>query len=595
MKLKGLDKINLTDDFDKILKELISSSEVKKKEDEGRSIVWTTESYQKYMDSIKKGVIPKGNSPFFENNTHTKRFELSFQHTPEEINEIKKCKKDILYFANKYIFAKTKIGIEKITMRDYQNRVLKDFQEKNAIIYLASRQSGKSITTAIFLTWYACFHMDKNILLVSKKLTSSKDLLKKLKKIYYHLPFFMKPGIIDIQTTSIFDNGCVINIDTTTGFSGRGDTIDILYLDEYAFIPNHIADEFYQSIYPTISANYPYCKIIITSTPNPSGGQNHFRELFFGTKEGENDYYPVVVNYWEVPGRDEEWEKRERRNIGDEKFDVEYGLNFFSESTRLLPMAVLQELEKTKTKFEYREIEELFDINREEQYDKYVSWNPNYKFEDMTDKDQFVISIDLGDGEENDYSVANIFKIEPNYNINEKTIENKNKELDFFDLHQYGLIKTNKISVEKFAYVIATIVANYFNPDNVKIVLEMNFKGESFMMKFLNYEKYNDVLYEDMFIMTYHKKDAKYKKFGVKVRKGEKNEYCKLYRDLMKEKRIYIYDEKTISQNIEFTMKKNNTFSGDSGHNDDIVMTCINLTCYFYDIFNRETHRFRKI
>jgi hypothetical protein len=543
---------------------------------EKASSVWTTAKVNEYIDQYSKGEI-LGKAPFIEDNIGKKAPNLPFKYTAEELEEFKRCARDVVYFANNYASAMTDEGIQKITLRDYQADVLKEFQDNRYVALLASRQVGKTITSAIYITWYLCFHIDRNILILANKGATSKEILEKAKDVYVRLPYFLKPGmVIDNVHTLNFDNGCKIFAETTTKDSGRSKTVHLLYADEFAFIPDNIAERVYTAIYPTLSSS-KISQIIITSTPN---GPNLFYELYMGGVNGTNEYKSLRIDYWQVPGRDEAWKQAQIKNLGvngEEKFETEYGLKFFSGSKMLLSEEQIERIKKGQKIFEWREIPEIHDLGIN--HDNLI-WDPDFDF-DFEEK-KFVVSVDLADGNGRDFTVFNIFELKLRDEKQLVNIKNPTQESDFFYLNQIAVYKDNKISIENAARIFGELLVNYLNPENTKVVVEINFKGDYFISRLLNDPKYQDDIFDDVFVHTKHTKDSKRKKPGVRIKRDNKSLFCTTFKTLEQHGRIRVYEKQTCDELINF-QRIDSSYSADSSHNDDIAMTCVNICPYMID------------
>jgi hypothetical protein len=269
-------------------------------------------------------------NPFHDSDPSLKRANILYEYTREEILEIEKCSKDAVYFS-KYCQVMTDDGLQYIKLRDYQVSVIREYQANRFNVFLAPRQVGKSITSAVILVWYLLFNHDKNAMILANVGSTAEELMDKIKAIIKGLPFFLKPGIIVNNVMSMkFDNGCRAIAKTTTKTSAIGFTIHFLYMDEFAHIHPNFIESFFRSTYPTVSSS-KVSRIIITSTPN---GMNKFHDIYQGAVSGENSFNPVRVDWWQVPGRDEKWKNEEIANLGSEElFNQEYGNQFLSSST----------------------------------------------------------------------------------------------------------------------------------------------------------------------------------------------------------------------------------------------------------------------
>jgi len=543
-------------------------------EEEVESNYWSTEKVDELLWKIEElGLDYKSvDNPFHDGNPDLKRANILWEYTKEEILEIQKCAKDVTYFS-KYCQVMTDEGLNYITLRDYQNSVLKEYQNHRFNVFLAPRQVGKSITSAIILVWYLLFNHDKNAMILANVGSTAEELMDKIKSIVKGLPFFLKPGIVVNNVMSMkFDNGCRAIAKTTTKTSAIGFTIHFLYMDEFAHIHPNFIESFFRSTYPTVSSS-KVSRIIITSTPN---GQNKFWEIYQGALTGDNTFNPVRVDWWQVPGRDDKWKKDEIANLGSEElFNQEYGNQFLSSSTLLLGSKELQRIKANETEYGWKEVEAFEDLGI--RYENF-RWHPKFDPNSLEQSGRkFVLSIDLAGGGGGDFTVMNVFKVVP---LPKKVIEDLDDfedESDFFGLLQVGVYRDNEVQVEDFKKLVESTVVDIFEPDRVKILLELNYKGELLMDKLLN----NDDIPEEIFVYTKHSETARIKKPGIKYSGNNKLKYCESLRQIIRTNRVIINEKKwTIAELFSFGMNGRGTYSSQSGH-DDVAMTLVNLSALF--------------
>lgn len=541
--------------------------------------IWTTTRINKLLDDIENdGFDIKGlhNSPFKDNDINLKRGNLPFEYTPEEWEELKKCKADILYFATNYCKIQTGDGIKFIKdtegLRDFQEEILRSFKGNKFNILMASRQTGKSVTSAIFILWYLLFNSDKTALIVADNFTTTRELLDKFRICLDGLPFFMKPGIKHINSGNIkFDNDSRVVGRTTTKKSGIGLSVNVLYIDEFAHIDEAKLDEFYRAILPTITAD-PNAKVIITSTPN---GKNKFYEIWVDAVAGKSDYVPLRVDWWQVKGRDESWKQAVIANMGSvEDFNQEYGLQFFSSDQLLLNSNELKRLYNIKSDY----INTSFALPEEKQWiNECFTVHPNYAnrlFHDYkNDRAKYVFSIDTADGTGGDYSVLNIYKIVC-LPVNEllKKKEAIRGEVDTTSLVQVATFRTNEYDINQFAAGVEFITYELFNPDNVRIVLEMNHKGEIIKNRLED----NDSYWPSQLVHTKHTEMAVNVKPGLRLGPTNKIRYCEKFKYFVEVKKIIPNDFLTVMELMAFGKTKGGSYRGQNG-NDDLAMTCVNL------------------
>lgn len=552
-------------------------------EPKGKNKVWTTAKVLECQKFIEDGIEIVGGTPFHEGDFNFKAGEVIFEYTEHELREIARCASDIVYFAEKYCKTMTDKGITNIRLRDYQKDILRAYQDNRFIIMLASRQIGKTVMTGIFVTWYVLFNVDKNALIIANKGATTYEIIDKIKNVIKGLPFFLKPGIVtNNQGTMKFDNGCRIFGQSTTKSAAIGFTIHLAYMDEFAHIHPNIIEPYYRSIYPTLASS-EISRMIITSTAN---GKNKFWEIYQGAIEKKNEFAHIRVDWWQVPGRDENWKRREIANLGSEElFNQEYGNQFLSGDTLLLPGDTMRLLTRVSKKFVWKQISQFedADINYQD-----LLWHPDFSLYDINrnpkeEKSRIVLSIDIAEGIGRDYSVINIFQMVPMSiaairKLKKDRVEN---ESSLFKLKQIGIFRSNKADAEILSQIAEVLTFQVFHPDIVKIGLEMNFKGELFVKRF---EK-NPEYYEEIFLHTRHNENNHYLTLGIKVHKHNKIYFCRELRKLVLEKRILISESKTIDEFTNFGLNKKGTYSSQAG-NDDIAMTGVNLVpVVFSDMF----------
>ena len=264
----------------------------------------------------------KMNDSTYLGNVNVKRDGVIHNFTQEEIQEYVKCSRDPAYFAKRYckIISLDK-GLVNFELYPYQEKMFKHFNEHRFNIVLACRQSGKSISSVAYLLWFAVFHSEKTIAVLANKGATAREMLARVTLMLEHLPFFIQPGCKTLNKGSIeFSNNSRIVAAATSGSSIRGMSVNLLYLDEFAFVER--ATEFYTSTYPVISSGKD-TKVIITSTANGLG--NIYEKLWTGAVQGTNQFNPFRVDWWDVPGRDKKWKEETIANTSQLQFDQEFG------------------------------------------------------------------------------------------------------------------------------------------------------------------------------------------------------------------------------------------------------------------------------
>jgi hypothetical protein len=641
-----------------------------KNKNEERQMVFTTKIVDDATEKINDGVLIKRyQNPWLKNEVGLRRSGATFKMTPDEQQEYIRCAIDVHYFTEKYCKTKREDGsVGSIKLRDYQEEILDNFVQNRFNILMCSRQTGKTISSSIFILHTILFSNDKNIMIVANVGSTTVEIVDKIKSIYTLLPFFLKPGIkVWNQKSITLENGCRIKTSARSKTPAIGHTIDLLYLDEFAHIPSNIIESYYAAAYPTVSAVLN-SKIIITSTPN---GMNLFHRLLLDAERPDgdpkkNNYKSIRVYWYQVPGRfvtyirlnnhrlyehgltkedifeicdknwgektkvemvwnsdlqkdiiyvynnefcsDEEvksltildnkeryipiqmlsevttWKEEAIKDIGGEDaFNQEYGLRFINASKSLLNESIIDDLLKSKKNYIFEEITEFNKLKFSYSDLKWV--DDDEVFLPIKRNDYKVImSVDLSEGLGQDYSVINIFKIDvKSKELIESQKNNYKSIVDFFKLEQIGLYRSNIISIKQIAELLYSICFDYFNPENVKVVLELNNYGNTLLAEIPHVFDGNNDYGSSIFVRYKHRIDSVEEKVGLKV--GEnKNLLVKDYQDLMYSKSFGITNEDTIREITTFvkhtTTAGNTRYAADVG-NDDCVMSIVNTTSIF--------------
>jgi len=261
-------------------------------------------------------------SDVYLGNPLLKKANTPIEFTEEQIIEFLKCKEDPVYFAKNYIkIVSLDKGLTQFSPYHFQEKLINNFHDNRFNICKMPRQTGKSTTVVSYLLHYLIFNDSVNIGILANKAATARELLGRLATSYENLPKWMQQGIISWNKGSIeLENGSKILAASTSASAVRGMSFNILFLDEFAFVPNHVADSFFASVYPTITSG-KNTKVIIVSTPH---GMNHFYRMWHDAERKKNEYVPTEVHWSEVPGRDEEWKKQTIANTSEQQFKVEF-------------------------------------------------------------------------------------------------------------------------------------------------------------------------------------------------------------------------------------------------------------------------------
>ena len=319
-------------------------------------------------------------------NPNLKIANTQIQFTLDYILEFLKCKDDPIYFTRKYIkIVSLDDGLVPFNMYDFQEKLIKRFHENRFNICKMPRQTGKSTTCISYLLHYAVFNDNVNIAVLANKASTARDLLGRLQLAYENLPSWMQQGIISWNKGSLeLENGSKISANSTSSSAVRGGSYNVIFLDEFAFIPNHIADDFFASVYPTITSGQS-TKVIIVSTPR---GMNHFYRMWHDSEKGKSAYVPTDVHWSEVPGRDAVWKEQTIANTSEQQFKIEFECEFLGSVNTLISATKLRNLV----------------------YEDPIKRNAGLDiYEQPIKEHNYIVTVDVARGLGNDYSAFIVF------------------------------------------------------------------------------------------------------------------------------------------------------------------------------------------
>jgi len=561
------------------------------------STIWTTKRVNETLEKVRNNFGEDADfSCFHERDYELKGQNIFFQLTHEEEQEFIKCSQDVDYFVESYCRFLTDEGRRTVELRDFQSEILEtigeevwvpsinDFGPKNRnYILMASRQTGKTTTIAAFFAWYLCFHTDRNLLIIANKQVTTTEIVAKVLDVFRGLPFFLKPGIRNIAALGLkLDNGCMLTSQATTKTAAIGFAIHVLYIDEFAHIQQKTARSFWRSVYPTLSSSL-ISQCIISSTPD--GMDNLFFEIWDKANKGQNSFLYKRVDYWEVPGHDDEWAEKTKADFGEEEFAQEFELSFDRRSNLLLSGNMMAWIKRIGKKYIYKELEKT---ELDDSLYRDLLWHPNFDpNDDFSEKDhRFILSNDLAEGKDedelkdNDYNVTSIYKVELKSLPKLKKLRKDEYVINnIFRMRQVGIYRDNIGDEEIMAKVNKSLIYDQFGGDICKLITEMNFNGKAFMKEFSNHDGW----YEDIMMKSCHTapipgEPAPRKKPGYKTR-NDKDHFCRLGKKLIGKKTIIPSDTETIAEFGSFGKVKK-TWKGIARH-DDTVMACLNLSRFY--------------
>lgn len=259
---------------------------------------------------------------YFKGNQLLKKSNVAQNFTEEQIQEYVKCAEDPVYFSKNYVkIVSLDEGVQKFKMYDFQEDMVNKFHNNRFVVCKIARQSGKSTTVIAYLLHYVLFNPSVSVAILANKGSLARELLGRMQLSYENLPLWLQQGIVVWNKGSMeLENGSKVISAATSSSAIRGMSFNVIFIDEYAFIPQHIAEQFFSSVYPTITSG-ENTKIIVVSTPN---GLNHFYKMWIDAINKVNDYVPIAVSWDQIPGRDENWKQKEIKNTSKQQFQQEF-------------------------------------------------------------------------------------------------------------------------------------------------------------------------------------------------------------------------------------------------------------------------------
>lgn len=455
-------------------------------------------------------------------NPNVKRDGVSEEWDAKKLREYKKCMKDPAYFCRKYVkVIHLDKGLVPFKLYPYQEKMFEHFNNNRFNIVLACRQSGKSISSVGYLLWYALFHPEKTIAILANKGMTAREMLSRVTLMLENLPFFLQPGCKALNKGSIeLSNNSRIIAAATSGSSIRGMSVNLLFLDEFAFVEN--AAEFYTSTYPVISSGKD-TKVIITSTANGIG--NTYHKIWEGAVQKVNEYKPFRVDWWDVPGRDEKWKAQTIANTSTLQFDQEFGNTFFGTGNTLIEGQVLLDLRAKEP------------LRRLEGGDLLV-------YEDPIEDHQYIMTVDVCQGRGQDYSTFNIIDVSQQ------------------PFRQVCVYRNNRISPILYPNMIYKYATLY---NEAYTVVENNDQGMVVCVGL-----YQDLEYENIHLESAVKADA----IGIRMDRKVKRIGCSSIKDIIEANKLEIVDENTIME-ISTFVSKGTSFEASDGNHDDLMMNLV--------------------
>jgi len=473
-------------------------------------------------------------SEIYLGNPNLKKANTQIQFSAKQIEEFLKCKNDPLYFTQKYVkIVSLDEGLVPFKPYKFQEKLIKRFHKNRFNICKMPRQTGKSTTVVSYLLHYAVFNDSVNIGILANKAATARELLGRLQTAYENLPKWMQQGVLVWNRGSLeLENGSKILAASTSASAVRGMSFNILFLDEFAFVPNHIADSFFASVYPTITSGKK-TKVIIVSTPH---GMNHFYRLWHDAERGKNEYAPTDVHWSEVPGRNAKWKKQTIANTSEQQFKIEFECEFLGSIDTLIAPSKLKSL--------------VYDnpIQQNAGLDVYFPPEKNH---------DYLMTVDVARGVGEDYSAFVL------------------TDITEFPHKVVAKYRNNEIKPMLFPNIIYEVAMNY---NKSFILCEVNDIGDQ-IASILNF----DMEYENLLMCSMRGRagqivgqgfSGKKTQLGVKMSKTVKKVGALNLKTMIEEDKLIFKDYNIIAELTTF-ISKSNSFEAEEGCNDDLAMCLV--------------------
>jgi hypothetical protein len=497
-------------------------------------------------------------------------------------NHIVFCKGGIQKFVKNLTtedYVMTKSGLSKVaSVRKTGHRISMyditvDSEEHS--FYSNNILSHNTVSSCIFLLHQAFFNTDRNIGVAANKARTATEILDKIKQILFRMPFFLMPGVRYMSNESItFENGCKIICQATTKRSFIGYTIHTLYLDEFAHVEPHLLDQFYENIVPTVSS-MDDSRVIVTSTQN---GFNKYYNMWQDALDGRNNFHPIRIDYWDIPGHDKKWKEEQIKLLGsEEEFMRQFGNVFSLSGSILLSAETLEHFNKNIKEYVYKDISAL-ENNYKEDW-QHLVWRNDFDIENLADPNRrFVISCDLaeGGGRNADYIIFQFLEMKLKENFDKET-DKKN----LFKFEQVGIFRSNTTSLDTAAELLYRIAVQVIGVDNVRLIIESNTYGSLFMTALLKVDGENNDFTKDCICRFIKNQMQDTKSYGLYLNNQNKKAFCIRFRGMCSNGQYDISEKNTIMESECFS-RVGDTYkaNGSAGSHDDTIMALVDSSAF---------------
>ena len=468
----------------------------------------------------------------YNSNGNLKAAGVQVNYTSEQVQEYMKCSQDPIYFIENYCYiVSLDHGLIKFALYDCQKNKINIIHNNRRVILMEGRQQGKTTTSAAYILWYTLFQANKNVAILANKATAAREVLDRYQTMYESLPIWLQQGVTTWNKGDIeLENGSKVFTAATSASGIRGKSVNLLYVDEAAIIPNTVAEQFFTSVYPTISAGQT-TKILLSSTPL---GYNHFWKFWNDAEKGRNGFVPLFIPYWEIPGRDEKWAAEQKAMLGELKYNQEVTCKFLGSSLTLVNADTIAKMSVDPI------------IYQKDGLDIYVRPSAGHTY---------CIIADVAKGVGGDHSAFQIIDItEVPYRI-------------------VGKYRNNEISPLLYPNVLYKIGKEY---NEAYILIETNISEQ------VAHILYSELEYENILMVNRHTNGQVIgggfgggkTQLGVNTDKKVKRIGCHNFKSMVEENKLIVNDADTISEISTFIEIKG-SYAADEGYHDDLVMPLV--------------------
>jgi len=475
------------------------------------------------------------NQDIYLGNPNLKKANTTVEFSTDQIQEFIKCKQDPIYFAKNYIkIVSLDEGLVPFKMYDFQEKLINNFHKSRFNICKMPRQTGKSTTAVSYLLHYIVFNDSVNVGILANKAATARELLGRLQTAYENLPKWMQQGILSWNKGSMeLENGSKILAASTSASAVRGMSFNIIFLDEFAFVPNHIAEAFFSSVYPTITSGKS-TKVIMVSTPC---GMNHFYRYWHDAQRGKNEYTATEVHWSEVPGRDAKWKEQTIKNTSEQQFKVEFECEFLGSVDTLISVVKLRNLV----------------------FEDPIQTNGKglLIYENPIKEHDYIMTVDTARGIDGDYSCFIVF------------------DITTFPHRTVARYSNNEVKPMLFPNIIMDVARAY---NEAYVLVEINDIGEQ-VASILNY----DLEYENLLMCAMRGRNGQQvgsgfsgsrTQMGVRMTAAVKKLGCSNLKTLMEDDKIETHDYDIIAELTTFVQKKQ-SWEAEDGCHDDLAMCLV--------------------